>query len=83
MFTVQVLGPSRRRSGHSIDVTVVVELASRIQDLSQNEPCKLPTHGVNPINTVSFFPNLTHLSFLGKKMNMLIHRISIIRKMNL
>ena len=84
MFIAQVLGPSRRRSGHSIDVTVVVELASRIQDLPQNEPCELLAHGVNPINTVSFFSDLTHLyHFLGKKIDMLIHRISIIRKMYL
>jgi len=67
MFTVQVLGPSRRRSGHSIDVTVVVELASGIQDLSQNEPCELLAHGINSINTVSFFSDLTHLSFFEKK----------------
>ena len=61
------MGPSRRRSGHSIDMTVMVELASRIQDLPQNEPCELLTHGVNPINTINFIPNLTHLSFLEKK----------------
>ena len=63
MFIVQVLGPSRRRSGHSIDVTIVVELASRIQDLSQNEPCELLAHGINLINIVNFVHDLTHLSF--------------------
>ena len=67
MFIAQVLGPSRRRSGHSIDVTIMVELASRIQDLRQNEPCELHAHGVNPIDIVNFVPDLTHLSFLEKK----------------
>ena len=67
MFIVQLLGPSWRRSGHSIDVTVVVELATRIQDLSQNEPRELLAHNINPINTVSFFPDLTHLLVFEKK----------------
>ena len=82
MFIVQVLGLLRRRSGHSIDVTVVVELASRIKDLPQNEPCELLTHGVNPINTVNFVLDLTP-SFWKKRIDMLIHRISIIKKMYL
>ena len=67
MFIMQVLGLSRRRCGKLIDMTIVVELASRIQDLSQNEPCELLAHGINSINTVSFFSDLTHLSFFEKK----------------
>ena len=67
MFIVKVTGISRHRSRHSIDVTVVVELASRIQDLFQNEPRELLAHNINPMNTVSFFPDLTHLSVLEKK----------------
>ena len=63
MFIVQMLGPSQRRSGYSIDMTVVVELASRIQDLPQNESCELLAHGVNPIGRVNFVHDLTHLSF--------------------
>ena len=66
-FTMQVLGPSRCRCGLPIDVAIVVELASRIQDLRQNEPCELHAHGVNPIDIVNFVPDLTHLSFLEKK----------------
>ena len=37
MFVVQLLVPSGARWKFSMDVTVVVELASRIQDLVQNE----------------------------------------------
>ena len=37
MFVVQILGPAGARCKSSMDVTVVVELASRIQDLVQNE----------------------------------------------
>ena len=37
MFAVQLLVPSGGRWKSSMDVTVVVELASRIQDLPQNE----------------------------------------------
>ena len=62
-FIMQVLGPSRRRSGYSIDVTVVVELASRIQDLPHNESCELLAHGVNPIDIRSGVVDLCHLSF--------------------
>ena len=53
MFIVQILGPSRRRSRHSIDVTVVVELTSRIQDLVQNESGELLAHGINPVDRVN------------------------------
>ena len=61
MFIVQVLGPSRRRSGHCIDVTVVIELASRIYDLPQNESGELLAYGVDPISRVTFIPHLRHL----------------------
>ena len=63
MFIVQMLSPSRRRSGYSIDVTVMVELASRIQDLPHNESCELLAHGINPIGRVNFVPDSMHLSF--------------------
>ena len=63
MFIVQVLGPSRRRSGHSVDVTVVVELTSRIQDLPHNESRELLAHGINPIDIESGVVDLPHLSF--------------------
>ena len=55
------MGPSRRRSGHSIDMTVVVELASRIPDLSHNESCELLAHGVNPIDIRRVVVDLCHL----------------------
>ena len=57
------MGPSRRRSGHSIDMTVVVELAFRIPDLSHNESCELLAHGVNPIDIKSGIVDLRHLLF--------------------
>ena len=38
---MQVLGPLQRRCGLSIDIAVVVELASRIEDLLHNEPYEL------------------------------------------
>ena len=41
MFVVQLLGLSGRRWKSSMDVTVVVELASWIQDLVQNESGEL------------------------------------------
>ena len=63
MFIVQMLGPSQRRSGYSIDMTVVVELASRIQDLPQNESGQLLAHGINPIGRVNFIHDSTHLPF--------------------
>ena len=40
-----------------MDVIVVVELASRIQDLVQNESGELLAHGVDPIGRVTFFPH--------------------------
>ena len=49
-----------------MDVTVVVELASRIQDLVQNESGELLAHGVDPISRVTFIPHLRHLSFRKK-----------------
>ena len=49
MFVVQLLGPLGARWKSSIDVTVVVELASRIQDLIQNESGELLAHGVDPV----------------------------------
>ena len=67
MFIVKVTGLSRRRSGHSIDVTVVVELAFRIKDLPHNEPYELLAHCVNPIDIVNFVHDSTHLSFWKKK----------------
>ena len=61
MFVVQLLGPSRRRWKSSMDVIVVVELASRIQDLVQNESDKLLAHGVDPIGRIAFIPHLRNL----------------------
>ena len=55
--------PSRGRWKSSMDVTVVVELASRIQDLVQNESGELLTHDVDPIGRVIFIPHWRHLSF--------------------
>ena len=46
MLADQLLVPSGGRRKSSIDVTVVVELASRIQDLVQNESGELLAHGV-------------------------------------
>ena len=63
MFIVQLLGLSGRRCESSMDVTVVVELASRMKDLPHNESCELLAHGVNPIGRVNFLPDSTHLSF--------------------
>ena len=56
-------GPLMTSRVFSIDVTVVVELAFRIQDLPQNESCGLLAHGINPIGRVNFVHDLTHLSF--------------------
>ena len=50
----------------SMDVTVVVELASRIQDLVQNESSELLAHGIDLISSVTFIPHLRHLSFRKK-----------------
>ena len=58
--------PSGVRWKSSIDVTVVVELACRIQDLVQNESGELLAHGVDPISRVTFIPHLRHLSFRKK-----------------
>ena len=63
MFIVQLLDPSGRRWKSSMDVTVVVELASRILDLIQNESGELLAHSVNPIGRVNFINDLIHLSF--------------------
>ena len=61
MFVVQLLVPSGGRWKSSMDVTVVVELASRIQDLVQNESGELLAHGVDPISRVTFIPHLRHM----------------------
>ena len=67
----QLLVPSGGRRKSSIDVTVVVELASRIQDLVQNESGELLAHGVDPISRVTFIPHLRHLSFRKKRINIM------------
>ena len=66
MFSVQLLVPSGGRWNSSMDVTVVVELASSIQDLVQNESGGLLAHGVDPIGRITFIPDSTHLSFRKK-----------------
>ena len=66
MFIVQLLVPLGARWKSSMDVTVVVELASRIQDLVQNESDELLAHGVDPISRIIFIPHLRHLSFRKK-----------------
>jgi len=66
MFIVKVTGISRHRSGHSTDMTVVVELASWIQDLVQKESSELLAHGIDPIGRITFIPHLRHLSFKKK-----------------
>ena len=66
MFVVQLLGPSGRRWKSSMDVTVVVEHASKIEDLVQNESGELLAHGVDPISRITFIPHLRHLSFRKK-----------------
>ena len=68
MLAVQLLVPSGGRWKSSIDVTVVVELASRIQDLVQNESGELLAHSVNPISRVAFIPHMRHLSFRKKRL---------------
>ena len=67
MLAVQLLVPSGGRWKSCIDVTVVVELTSRIQDLVQNESSELLAHGVDPVSRVTFIPHLRHLSFRKKK----------------
>ena len=66
MFVVQLLVPSGGRWKSSMDVTVVVELASRIQDLVQNKSGELLSNGVDSISRVTFIPHLRHLSFRKK-----------------
>ena len=66
MFIVQLLVPSGGRWKTSMDVTVVVELASRIQDLIQNKSGELLAHSVDPISKVTFISHLRHLSFRKK-----------------
>ena len=66
MFIVQLLGPSERRWKSFMDVTVVVELASRIQDFIQNESGELLAHSVDPIGGITFIPESSHLSFRKK-----------------
>ena len=66
MFVVQLLGPSGRRWKSSMDVTVVVELTFKIQDLVQNESGELLAHGIDPIGRITFKPDATHLSFRKK-----------------
>ena len=79
MFIVQLLGPSGRRWKTSMDVTVMVELASRIQDLVQNKSGELLAHGVDSISRVTFIPHLRHLSFRKKRINIMC--VSTIMKM--
>ena len=66
MFAVQLLVPSGGRWKSSMNVTVVVELASRIQDLVQNESGELLGHGIDPIRRVTLISHLRHLSFRKK-----------------
>ena len=66
MFEVQLLVPFGGRWKSSMDVTVVVELASRIQDLVQNESGELLAHGVDPVGRITFIPESSHLSFRKK-----------------
>jgi len=80
MFIMQVLGLSRRRCGKLIDMTIMVELASRIQNLPHNESNELLAHGVNRIGFINFLLNLPHLSCWEKNLVILFHRISIIRR---
>jgi len=70
MLAVQLLVPSGCRWKSSIDVTVVVEFASRIQDLVQNESGELFAHGVDPISRVTFILHLRHLSFRKKALTL-------------
>ena len=66
MFIIQLLVPSGGRWKSSMDVTVVVELGSRIQYLVQNESGELLAHGVDPISRVTCIPHLRHLLFRKK-----------------
>ena len=71
MIVVQLPVPSGARWKSSMDVTVMVELASRIQDLGQNESGELLAHGVDPIGRITFIPHLRHLSFRKKRTDIL------------
>ena len=63
------VGPSRHRCEWlPTNVTVVVELASRIQDLVQNKSGELLAHGVDPIGRINFIRDSTHLSFRTKEL---------------
>ena len=55
-----MLRPSRYRRGKPIDVTVVIELTFKIQDLPHNESYELLAHSVNSINIVNFMVALPH-----------------------
>ena len=66
MLAVQLLVPLGGRWKSSIDVTVMVELVSRIQDLVQNESGELLAHGVDSIGRITFISHLRHLSFRKK-----------------
>ena len=72
MLAVQLLVPSGCRWKSSIDMTVVVELASKIQDLVQNESDELLAHDVDPISRINFICDSTHLSFRKKRTDILI-----------
>ena len=56
MCIVQLLSLSGRRWKFSMDVTVVVELASKIQDLVQNESGELLAHSIDLIGRITFIP---------------------------
>ena len=70
MFVVQLLGPSGRRWKSSMDVTVVVELVFKIQDLVQNESGELLAHGIDPIGRITFIP-IWDIYHLGKRTDIL------------
>ena len=65
MFILQLLIPQEFEED-TIDVFVMVELASKIQDLLHNESCELLAHSVNPINIERSHVDLRYLSFLKK-----------------
>ena len=64
-----------------MDVIVVVELASRIQDLVQNESGELLAHSIDPISRVTFIP-IWDIYHLEKKKDRYINImcVSIIMK---
>jgi hypothetical protein len=62
MSRLQVLEISRCRCGFFIDMTVFVELASRIQDLLYNESYELLRHGHDPIHMENFLLDWHHHS---------------------